>query len=291
ARSECPSQPACATAARTTAAAAAAALHKDQREGTGPSRGAGALACLAAGGGEALGDLVPVDHVPPGLDVGRAAVLVLEVVGMLPDVQAHDRVEAVHQGAVLVRRAHDLELAVAPYQPGPAAAEAPEGCLGELVLEGGEVTERLLDGVRKLTGRLATLVRAHDLPEHGVVDRTAPVVADGSADVLRHLVDVAQNFLGAHVLQVGVTLDGVVVVVDIGHVVVVVVVAHGRFVDMRLQRVVRVGQLDRLVGHNLPSLVTIDQPCGPSALVPGTVAPPIITQDGSETRPYALLCV
>src|SRR5438132_400621 len=39
----------------------------------------------ALGGPEAAGDLVPVDGVPPGGDVVGAAVLVLQVVGVLPD--------------------------------------------------------------------------------------------------------------------------------------------------------------------------------------------------------------
>jgi hypothetical protein len=44
------------------------------------------------GSGEALVDLVPVDGVPPGGEVVWALVLVLEVVGVLPDVVAEDGV-------------------------------------------------------------------------------------------------------------------------------------------------------------------------------------------------------
>ena len=40
---------------------------------------------------EAPGDLVPVDDVPPRGEVVRAAVLVVEVVGVLPDVDAEER--------------------------------------------------------------------------------------------------------------------------------------------------------------------------------------------------------
>src|SRR3954468_11626530 len=39
----------------------------------------------------ALGDLVPVDDVPPRLEVVGTLVLVLEVVGVLPDVVAQQR--------------------------------------------------------------------------------------------------------------------------------------------------------------------------------------------------------
>src|SRR3546814_19710412 len=51
-------------------------------------------------------DLVPVDHVVERADVVRAAVLVLQVVGVLPHVQAQDRgvarADALHERAVLV---------------------------------------------------------------------------------------------------------------------------------------------------------------------------------------------
>jgi len=35
-------------------------------------------------------DFVPIDNVPPGLDVVRAAVLIFQIVGMFPDIQAED---------------------------------------------------------------------------------------------------------------------------------------------------------------------------------------------------------
>lgn len=37
-----------------------------------------------------LDDLVPVDDIPPGVYVVRTSVLVLQVVGVLPNVQAQD---------------------------------------------------------------------------------------------------------------------------------------------------------------------------------------------------------
>src|SRR5581483_2323423 len=58
-----------------------------------------------AGRLEALRHLVPVDHVPPGLEVVRALVLVLQVVGVLPDVDADQRRLARRDRRVLVGRA------------------------------------------------------------------------------------------------------------------------------------------------------------------------------------------
>src|SRR2546428_618359 len=60
---------------------------------------------------EARRHRVPVDRVPPGVQVVGPTVLVLQVVGVLPDVHAEDRDLAFHEGAILVRRAHDLQLA------------------------------------------------------------------------------------------------------------------------------------------------------------------------------------
>src|SRR5215207_7853843 len=50
-------------------------------------------------------DLGPVHDVPPCLDVVGAAVLVLEVVRVLPHVETHHRLPSFHQRVVLVRRA------------------------------------------------------------------------------------------------------------------------------------------------------------------------------------------
>src|SRR5271166_4099983 len=83
-----------------------------------------ATAGLLLGGVEALGHGVPVDHVPPGLEVVGPAVLILQIVGMLPDVVAHDRMLPGGHRIVLVRRAGDLQLAVGgQHQPRPPAAE------------------------------------------------------------------------------------------------------------------------------------------------------------------------
>src|SRR4051812_46858954 len=62
-----------------------------------------------------LGDLVPVDDVPPGLQVRRAGVLVGQVVSVLPDVVAEQRRLAVGQRAVLVGAAGDRERSAVEY--------------------------------------------------------------------------------------------------------------------------------------------------------------------------------
>src|SRR4029453_5268801 len=56
-----------------------------------------------------IGGLVPVHDVPPGIDVVGAAVLVEQVVGVLPDVEAEDGRAALHHRVVLVGEGAELE--------------------------------------------------------------------------------------------------------------------------------------------------------------------------------------
>ncbi len=54
-----------------------------------------------------LGHLRPIHHVPPRINIGGPLVLILQIVGMLPDIDAEDGCLALHQRIVLVRRAHN----------------------------------------------------------------------------------------------------------------------------------------------------------------------------------------
>src|SRR3954452_9899342 len=72
----------------------------------------------------ALRDLAPVHRVPPRLEIVRAAVLIVQIIGVLPDVVAHQGALAVHDRVVLVRAGLDRELAVlADGDEHPARAE------------------------------------------------------------------------------------------------------------------------------------------------------------------------
>src|SRR3954449_6445337 len=97
-------------------------------------RAAAAAPLATPGRLEIFADLRPVDHVPPRRDVLRPAVLVLEVVGVFPDVEAEDRRAPLHERAILVGRGLDAQRAAAiQCEPGPAAAEAARSRPGELV--------------------------------------------------------------------------------------------------------------------------------------------------------------
>ena len=203
-------------------------------------RGIAAVAAVGLG---------PVDHVPPSRDVVGAAVLVVQVVGVLPHVDAEDRVEALHRRAVLVGQAHHLELpGVVGREPGPAGAELAGGGFGEGVLEIVERAEVAVDGLREVARGIAAAGRAHRGPEDAVVEVAAAVVAHGALLVLGQRVQVGEDVLDGAVAHAG-ALQGGVELVGVALVVLGVVDLHRARVDVRLERVVGVGEVGKVEGH------------------------------------------
>jgi hypothetical protein len=128
---------------------------------------------------KSLGDSAPVDDVPDGAEVLSLAVLVLEVVGVLPGVDTEEGLKVAGDG-VLVRSSNDGQSAsvLVLDEPGPAGAlDAGEGSIG-LLLESLEGAKVLVDGSQKLALGLTTTalaVGSKVLPEEGVVDVTTAV--------------------------------------------------------------------------------------------------------------------
>src|SRR5271165_20353 len=125
---------------------------------------------------EALCDGVPVDDVPPRVDVVGATVLVLQVVGVLPHVDAQQRGLAGREGRVLVGRSEYRETRSVVDQPGPARAELVDARRLQRGLEVGERAECGLDSARQGAARGAAAAGAHALPEERVVVVAAGVV-------------------------------------------------------------------------------------------------------------------
>src|SRR6266446_3927177 len=83
-----------------------------------------------------LADGVPVHHVPPGFDVIGPAVLIVQIVRVLPNVHAQNRLVPLHERIVLVGRRDDFELTALVFdQPSPTAAETADARGGEFFLE------------------------------------------------------------------------------------------------------------------------------------------------------------
>src|SRR5262245_6478394 len=123
--------------------------------------------------GVVIGGLGPVDDGPPGFDVVRPAVLVLEVIGVFPDVETENGLAAVHPRRVLVRRGLDHELAVADEQPRPARPESPDARGSELGLELRERPERRVDRFLEIALGLPAAPLLHERPEHRVIEMAA----------------------------------------------------------------------------------------------------------------------
>src|SRR6267142_4474265 len=141
-----------------------------------------AKGCLPAA--ESLVNLSPVDDVPPCVDVVGTAILVLQIVRMLPHVDAEDDVLSFHERTVLVRAALDHELAALADTPRPSAAEASDAGFLHFFFELVEAAERRVDRIGDGAARRAARLRSHDLPEHRMIRVPAAVVAHGGTNVL-----------------------------------------------------------------------------------------------------------
>src|SRR5437870_3727872 len=105
-----------------------------------------------------LGHVVPVNHIKPGDNVIGPAILVFEVVGVLPNVDSEQRMSALANWVVLIRRSFYFQLLAVEHQPGPAAAKDFGGGLSKLALETRETAEAFVNGSRKLPLGLASAV-------------------------------------------------------------------------------------------------------------------------------------
>ena len=133
-------------------------------------------------------------------------------------------------------------------EPGPAGAEPGDAGRFELVLEGVEGAELLVDRRAQVAARLAAAVGAHHLPEERVVEVAAGVVADRALLVVGEAGEVAQDLLDVAIGPLR-ALERGVRFVDVGLVVLVVVDAHRRLVDVGLEGVVGVGKVGNGESH------------------------------------------
>jgi len=125
---------------------------------------------------EALGDSLPVNNLPDGLEVVRADVLVLEVVGVLPNINSQQG-DQTGGGLerVLVRGGGNLkalELLVVS-EPAPSRTLNSSGLGVELLDKLVEGAPGLLDLLEEFSGGLLATTAglgSQVLPEEGVVD-------------------------------------------------------------------------------------------------------------------------
>lgn len=200
----------------------------------------------------ALGHFCPIDDVEKRGNIIGAAVLVVQVVGVLPHVKAEDGgtffIGHVHEGVVLVGRGGDEQLVVAVCaEPGPTGAETGGGSGRKFLFEvfkRPEVTVNRFGDVH-LGGRLAAAIGRHDLPKEGMVVIAAAIVAHGHAV----LGDVGEDVLDLHPFKGGAG-DGVVEVGGVPGVVLAVVDFHRAGVNVRFERIEGIGECWKLKSHS-----------------------------------------
>ena len=161
---------------------------------------------------------------------------------MLPHVVAEQRALAVHHRIVLVGTRLDRELAVlGDGDEHPARTEHASAGGVEVVLHLFEPAEVAVDRGQHVAFGLAA-VRAHDLPEHGVVGMAAHAVAHAGADRLRHIIETAEHFANRLGGDLRIVLGEIVQIGDERLMMPVVMNLHRFGIDMRLQRRGRIGE-------------------------------------------------
>ena len=168
------------------------------------------------------------------MELGGAAVLVVEVVGVFPDVEGEQGPQAAGDGVAGVGLLGDEQGAVfVGGEPDPSAAEEGDAAGFEFGLEGGEAPPLLVDlgGERAVRGRRAT--RGELCEVEVVVEDLAGVVEESSGGL-------ADDLFEGEVFEAGAG-EQFVEVVDVGLEVFAVVEGEGAFADHGLQSVRGVG--------------------------------------------------
>jgi len=189
---------------------------------------------------------VAVDEI---LEEVQAAVLVVEVVGVLPDIDGEDGNNAIDDRAVTVVGADDLELAGVgiPDEPDPTRAEVSCTVLDELFNESVIAAEILNDLGVDLEARVTGATRGGDrLPVERVVEVLACVVED--ALLVSLAVGCLDDVFKCHGGELG-TSHELVEVVDVGSMVLTMVDVEGLFREV-LEFVGLVRQGRKSEGHD-----------------------------------------
>src|SRR5579884_1284725 len=131
-----------------------------------------------------LFDVLPIDEMlPERLQVVRAAVAIVDIVRMLPDVAAKDGLAAVHQRVFAIGCLHNGNLAVLDCKPTPAGAELGDAGLDKVFFHLGERTDVGCELLFKLPRQLiAAAAFLHPLPEVNVIVVLAGIVEEALVD-------------------------------------------------------------------------------------------------------------
>ena len=223
--------------------------HEDGDEGKREDSGESGFVVLRSG--------LPGDNIPESLEVIRAAVLVVEVVGVLPDVDTNDGFALgtgdglAHEGRVLIGGGDDLELLRgSDDEPGPATAKTSEAGGFELGLEFVKAAELLVDGLGEGSGGGSAFIGTKEFPEEGMVGMTAAIVAYGATDGFRHGSEIGDEGFDRLRGKLGSALEGLVQIRHISRMMLVMMDFHRAGIDAGLEGIGRVRKIGKFVSHN-----------------------------------------
>ena len=96
-----------------------------------------------------LVDDFPVDELPEGSEMVGTAILIIHIVGVLPNVEGEQWAESVSDWVLCVLLLSDDEFTISiGGKPNPSRAEKRSAFLGKLLLEGFKTTELCFNGLR-----------------------------------------------------------------------------------------------------------------------------------------------
>src|SRR4051794_20990608 len=192
-------------------------------------------------------DLAPVDQlIEEGGHVLGPTVLVVDVVGVLPNVDGEDRAHPVDQRILAIGSLHHFELVSLYREPSPTRPELSHARRLELLLERLERAERVVNPLGELATRIAAAALLHDPPEQIVVPVLAGIVENallGSVPVGAGN-DLLQRLAG----ELG-ALDQVVQVGDVGLMMLVMVQMQRFRRHVGRRRLIVVRQIRELESH------------------------------------------
>src|SRR5258707_7237 len=209
----------------------------------------------ASGLREQLVDIFPIHQmIDKRLEVVGAAVAIIDVVGMLPNIDPEDRRGAMHQRIFAIRGLRDFKLAVLYSEPGPAGAELADTGGGEIGLEFLQTTEILGDLLFEAARQFAAAaIGLHPVPEMQMVVVLAGIVEERRILAERALDDLFEGLA----LEFG-ALQQVVAVGHIGLMMLVVMVFQRFLRHMGRERVIGIGEVGKRKGHGMMSAMMGD---------------------------------
>jgi hypothetical protein len=174
--------------------------------------------------------------------VVSTAVLVAQIVSVLPDIHAEERTKTLYYGVAAVRLLRDDQFAIfLSSKPSPTRSEERRASVEELLLEGFEATPLSDNSIEELPRRLAALIRC-ELREVKVVIEELPCVVEDRTFAL------ANEFFKRKLSIFG-AFDEAIQRIDIASEVLTVVEGKGLCTDSRLEGIGFVRELDEFVLH------------------------------------------